>query len=225
MKRTDENKKHGREQSHAQIQGHRNKDNDRTISLRPIGTPASAVNYDRTHRDGRQHHTRGQPRKTGREQKNGTRRIETQPRDTFLHACEAQSRLRGEGPPGVLPINATSQNWTVKCGKPPAAGVFTNFACEAARGAGADSPSRACLFNMQADPCEFVDRSNDQPAVLQHMLVRLGVFRGSAVYGPTATHNPDGPDCPAAQTVAGCTGPGSKSPMSCAAKLPCGPRM
>ena len=124
----------------------------------------------------------------------------------------------------VLPINATSQNWTVKCGKPPAAGVFTNFACEAARGAGADSPSRACLFNMQADPCEFVDRSNDQPAVLQHMLVRLGVFRGSAVYGPTATHNPDGPDCPAVQTVAGCTGPGSKSPMSCAAKLPCGPK-
>jgi hypothetical protein len=124
----------------------------------------------------------------------------------------------------ILPINTTSQNWTVRCGKPPATGVFQNFACEGSRGAGADSSSKACLFNMKADPCEFVDRSADQPAVLKHMLARLDDYRATAVYGPTATHNPDGLGCPAVQTVAGCTGPGSKSPMSCAAKLPCGPK-
>jgi hypothetical protein len=44
---TDEKRRHGREQSHLHIQGHRHKNNDRNILLRSIGTPKSAVNYDR----------------------------------------------------------------------------------------------------------------------------------------------------------------------------------
>lgn len=129
----------------------------------------------------------------------------------------------------ILPINATSQNWSVKCGrKPPAGvpGVSQGFACEGhgTRGAGADSSASTCLFNMSADPCELADQSTAQPAILLHMLARLDTYRATAVNGPAATRNPDGLGCPAVQTISGCAGGGSKSPMACAAKLPCGPK-
>ena len=120
-----------------------------------------------------------------------------------------------------LPINKTTQNWTVTCSVPPAS-VSRNFACGAVRGAGADTPDRACLFNMDVDPCEFADQSSSNPTILQHMLGRLDVYRATAVYGPSATANPDGLGCPAVKVIKGCTGNGADAPMSCSAKLPCG---
>jgi hypothetical protein len=117
VKRTDENKKHGREHPHSQIQGHRNKDNDRDILLRSIGTPASAVNYDRTHRDGatrgeQQDHTRGQPRKQEKRTE-GTELEEetTQPRGTFI-ASRIYSYMRAKPSPGYggVPVGVHKRN-------------------------------------------------------------------------------------------------------------------
>ena len=74
----------------------------------------------------------------------------------------------------------------------------------------------------QADPCEHTDLSASQPAVLRRVLARLAVFRQSAVDGPAATHNPDGPGCPGVRTIPHCVGGGAMRTMNCSAKLPCG---
>ena len=88
---------------HIAIQDHRNKDN-RISSLRSIGALAFAEVQKRgeNNKTTRANIKRG---KTGREQRNGTEGSNTPAqrhlsRVPHLHACEAQSRLREEGPSG-----------------------------------------------------------------------------------------------------------------------------
>ena len=122
----------------------------------------------------------------------------------------------------ILPIGATTQPWTVDCNGALPRNATAGFACELQPpGAGADRIEHACLFHVREDPCETVDRSRREPEVLQRLWLRLQAYRATAVFGPAATRNPDGKNCPEVRTVAGCSGGGAAAPMNCSAKLPC----
>lgn len=134
--------------------------------------------------------------------------------------------------PYCVSSGQSDEDWIVKC-PPPPANVTANFACEKAKGAAADAPEFACLFNIRSDPCEQVDLSSTQPAKVASLLARLEAFRATAVDSRVAHPNPDGHSCPgnAIATAGlgtpshpgGCdpAGPGSNPMMNCSTVLPC----
>jgi hypothetical protein len=130
-------------------------------------------------------------------------------------------------------IGKADEGWVVKC-PPPPQNVTDGFACEQAKGAGADQPEFTCLFNIAEDPCEMTDLSGSQPQRLKEMLARLDAFRATSVVSTVATANPDGHACPANVVASkestgtptspgGCSGGGVEAPMNCTTQLPCTP--
>lgn len=85
--------------------------------------------------------------------------------------------------------------YAVQC-PPPPKNVTQGFACEQ------DTVS-PCLFNVTADPCEHYDLSATHADALHTILLRLRQYQVGSVYGPTARHNPDGPECPYVATLNG----------------------
>ncbi len=121
----------------------------------------------------------------------------------------------------ALPTGKHTEPWVVKC-PPPPTNVTEGYACEQIKnGAGADDPKYACLFNIAEDPCEHKDLSAEQPEKVTEMMEALATFRATAVNSATATHNPDGANCPAVRVVEGCGPEGSKAPMECHAEAWC----
>jgi len=80
-----------------------------------------------------------------------------------------------------------STDFTVKCGAPPsflaglapAEGEPGFFAHEPL--AGCNPSLKTCLFNIAEDPCEHVDRSDDQPEVLTMMLNKLLGYQSHSI--------------------------------------------
>lgn len=71
-------------------------------------------------------------------------------------------------PPGQDPANTT---YTVNCGGPPPSKVDPN-AC---------GGSSWCLFDIDADPCEYNDVSAQHPDIVDQLKARLATFQATAV--------------------------------------------
>ena len=77
-------------------------------------------------------------------------------------------------PPGLDTSNQTSRaavlkNAAVSCGKPPSTPV------ECTQQAG------PCLFDVEDDPCEYVNRANSNPDLVNQMLQELEKFKQTMV--------------------------------------------
>ena len=69
------------------------------------------------------------------------------------------------------------ENAVVTCGKPPS----TPAECSSEAG--------PCLFNIQEDPCEYVNQAKNQPEIVNDMMVRLEELRRTMV--PPRNQKPD----------------------------------
>ena len=86
-------------------------------------------------------------------------------------------------------------------------------------------PGSSIISPRRAECYTCMDLSGSHPGKLHKLWTRLAEFRASAVDGAAATVNPDGLSCPGVVRIDGCQGGGARrSPMSCKAKMPCGPK-
>jgi hypothetical protein len=104
-------------------------------------------------------------------------------------------------PPGTYTL--------VTCDTPPA-NYTLNFACE-------QDKTTPCLFNVSADPCEFVDLSADPmyASKLAALMTRLQEYRATAVLSSEAHPNPDGKNCPYIANATSASGVATKAWMPC----------